>query len=152
MSESREDHARYQPITRANFVKKDVYQRLDDDLRESIDVVSRVLPFRTNEYLTGQLIDWDRVPDDPIFQLTFPQRGMLDEEDYYRIRNMVRSGAENKAIEVEANKIRMSLNPHPAGQMTHNVPHVDGEPIPGTQHNYRQTAPYFPSHERPYHA
>ena len=152
MSEPREDQARYRAITRANFAKNDVYQRLDADLRESIDVVARVLPFRTNEYLINQLIDWDRVPDDPIFQLTFPQRGMLDEEHYYRIRNMVRAGADNKAIEVEANKIRLALNPHPAGQMTHNVPHVDGEPIPGMQHKYRETLLFFPSHGQTCHA
>ena len=113
MSAENKDQDRYRAITRANFAKNPVFDRLDPDLRESIDVVARVLPFRTNEYLIDQLIDWDRVPEDPIFQLTFPQRGMLEEEHYYRIRNMVRAGAENKAIEVEANKIRMALNPHP---------------------------------------
>ena len=29
--------------------------------------------------------------------------------------------------------------------MTHNVPHADGEPIPGLQHKYRETV-LFPAH------
>lgn len=152
MQKPRDEPIKYRPITRANFAKSDVFNRLDSDLRESIDVVSRVLPFRTNEYLVDHLIDWDRVPDDPIFQLTFPQRGMLDDGQYIRIRNLIRAGAANAEIETEANRIRMELNPHPAGQMTHNVPHVDGEPIAGMQHKYRETALFFPSHGQTCHA
>ena len=34
-----------------------------------------ILPMRTNNYVVSQLIDWSVVPDDPIFQLTFPQPG-----------------------------------------------------------------------------
>jgi hypothetical protein len=30
-------------------------------------VVSSVLPFRVNDYVIKELIDWSRVPDDPIF-------------------------------------------------------------------------------------
>ena len=44
-----------------------------------MQVVSAVLPFRVNEYVVKELIDWDRVPEDPIFQLTFPQAGRLRE-------------------------------------------------------------------------
>jgi hypothetical protein len=38
------------------------------------------LPFRTNNYVIEELIDWNNVPADPIFQLTFPQPGMLPAE------------------------------------------------------------------------
>lgn len=34
-----------------------------------------VLPMRTNNYVVSHLIDWSAVPDDPMFQLTFPQPG-----------------------------------------------------------------------------
>jgi hypothetical protein len=32
--------------------------------------------------------------------------------------------------------IRMRMNPHPAGQMTHNVPRVNDAPLKGLQHKY----------------
>lgn len=38
-----------------------------------------------------------------------------------------------------ATQLRDEMNPHPAGQMQMNVPHVDGEPLPGMQHKYRET-------------
>lgn len=45
-----------------------------------------VLPMRTNNYVVTQLIDWSAVPDDPMFQLTFPQPGKLQE---FSIRDFV---------------------------------------------------------------
>lgn len=34
-----------------------------------------VFPMRANNYVIDELIDWNNVPDDPIFQLVFPQPG-----------------------------------------------------------------------------
>jgi hypothetical protein len=53
-------------------------------LQEAVQVVSHVLPFRTNEYVLDQLIDWNNIPDDPIYRLTFPHRDMLAPDDYAR--------------------------------------------------------------------
>ena len=148
---------RYRAITRNNISKLPQWEALDPELREAVEVVSAVLPFRTNAYVVDRLIDWDKVPDDPMFQLTFPQRGMLNEDDYRAVRKMIRDGADKKEIEREANRIRLSLNPHPAGQMTHNVPTIareDGtvEPVQGVQHKYRETLLFFPSHGQTCHA
>ena len=32
-------------------------------------VVGNVLPFRVNNYIIEELIDWSQVPDDPLYQL-----------------------------------------------------------------------------------
>ena len=46
---------------------------------------------RTNNYVVSQLIDWSAVPDDPMFQLTFPQPGeALGEEKYVEPRKFGR--------------------------------------------------------------
>nr|WP_242671690.1 lysine 2,3-aminomutase [Azotobacter chroococcum] len=42
-------------------------------------------------------------------------------------------------------RIRMHMNPHPAGQLTHNIPYLDGRPLQGLQHKYGQTVLFFPS-------
>jgi KamA family protein len=49
-------------------------------------------------------------------------------------------------------RIRRSLNPHPAGQLELNVPRVNGEPQPGMQHKYRETVLFFPSQGQTCHA
>jgi KamA family protein len=143
---------RYAAVTRSNIGKLPQWASLDDELRDAIEIVSRVLPFRTNRYLVEQLIDWDRVPDDPIFQLTFPQRGMLDDDQYDRVARLVDAGAHQDKLQAEIDRIRYELNPHPAGQMTHNVPKLDGQPIEGMQHKYRETVLFFPSHGQTCHA
>merc|ERR1719305_422903 len=44
---------------------------LSDNLEQFLTLAA-VLPFRTNNYVVEELIDWSNVPEDPIFQLTFP--------------------------------------------------------------------------------
>ncbi len=150
--ESSSNAARFQPVTLANLAKTPEWDLVDPALREAVTVVSAVLPFRTNRYVMRELINWDRVPNDPIFHLTFPQREMLEEDDYDAIANLIWADRPRDEIEREANRIRLSLNPHPAGQLTHNVPTLHGKPVPGLQHKYRETVLFFPSQGQTCHA
>lgn len=142
---------RFRAITLANVHKHALWSRLDPQFREAVDVVGRVLPFRTNEYVVRELVDWDRVPDDPIFQLTFPQRGMLEPDAYEEVRELLGAG-DKEALDAAVRRIRADLNPHPAGQMTDNVPTLDGEPVRGLQHKYRETVLFFPAQGQTCHA
>ena len=60
--------------------------------RHAIDLIGHVLPFRVNSYVVDELIDWNAVPDDPIFRLTFPQTGMLSAEERSRIALVMSRG------------------------------------------------------------
>lgn len=115
-------------------------------------MVSHVLPFRTNEYVLDHLIDWGNVPDDPIFRLNFPHRDMLPPAEYEQLRDLVLFKRDADAIARLVHAIRLRMNPHPAGQMTHNVPHVDGVPLHGLQHKYKETVLFFPSSGQTCHA
>lgn len=118
---------------------------LSAELRRDIDVVSRVLPFKVNNYVLEHLIDWAAVPDDPMYRLTFPHRDMLADDDYQAIAALLDRGAPEAEIRAAADAIRWKLNPHPSGQLEHNVPTLDGEPVSGLQHKYRETLLVFPS-------
>lgn len=120
-------------------------QRLPRSEVEGIRAVSHVLPFAVNSYVIDELIDWARVPEDPIFQLTFPQREMLAPADFDRIDGMVRSNAPQEQIQAAAREIQLAMNPHPAGQRTLNVPVLESATLAGVQHKYRETALFFPS-------
>lgn len=143
---------RYRAITRSNVAKTHAWERMDPQLRRAVQVVSTVLPFRTNEYVIDELIDWDRVPDDPMYQLTFLQPGMLDQADFDTMAALVDAKASQREIKAAADTIRLRLNPHPAGQMTHNVPRLNGRPLDGMQHKYRETVLFFPSQGQTCHA
>lgn len=122
------------------------------DLLETIRLTAEVLPFRVNEYVLSELVDWCRVPEDPIFQLLFPQVGMLDAADIARLRELDRQGVQGRCRQDVINDIRAGLNPHPSGQKELNVPTLDGEAVPGMQHKYKETVLYFPSQGQSCHA
>ena len=42
-------------------------------------------------------------------------------------------------VQAAAREIQATLNPHPAGQQRLNVPTLDGRPVQGVQHKYRET-------------
>ena len=142
----------YRPIDLRTVAQSPQWGLLRDELQQAIRVVGEVLPFRTNQFVLDHLIDWSKVPDDPIFQLVFPQRGMLADSDFEVVQTALGggSGAPNLASEVA--RIREALNPHPAGQMTHNVPELDGRPLAGVQHKYPETVLFFPAPGQTCHA
>ncbi|GHG14367.1 MULTISPECIES: KamA family radical SAM protein [Amycolatopsis] len=121
-------------------------------LREDVRLLSHVLPFRVNDYVLDELVDWRRVPDDPMFRLVFPQRGMLPEVDERRLAALAGDGGAKLAMKAEVRRIRANLNPHPSGQKELNVPSLDGEQVPGMQHKYRETVLYFPGQGQSCHA
>lgn len=122
------------------------------EIIEAIEVVGSVLPFKTNNYVVDNLINWNNIPDDPMFKLTFPQKDMLVPDDYNKIKALISDNADKLKIKEAANEIRLRLNPHPAGQVEHNVPDVAGEKFYGMQHKYRETVLFFPSQGQTCHA
>lgn len=127
--------------------------RLAPAQRFEMKVVSSVLPFRVNQYVIDELIDWTNVPADPIFQLTFPQRGMLAPEHYERIADLIRREAPKDQLECAIDAVRHALNPHPADQMAMNMPRDEhGNRLDGMQHKYRETVLFFPSQGQTCHS
>jgi len=139
--------------TLGNFRTIPQIQQMSEETKFEMEVVGNVLPFKTNNYVVEQLIDWDNVPNDPMYVLTFPQKGMLIPEHYDKMASTLRSGADKKEIARIANDIRLQLNPHPAGQMELNVPQLkDGTKLYGMQHKYDETCLFFPSQSQTCHA
>ena len=147
-----EDVTRLRTFGRRNLPDIPGIERLDADVRHAVEVVSTVLPFRTNEYVCRQLIDWDAVPDDPMFQLTFPQRDMLDPDDFDAVASLLQAGASSEELDATVHRIRLRLNPHPSGQVEGNIPRVDGRPVDGIQHKYAETVLFFPAQGQTCHS
>lgn len=127
-------------------------QRLSEKQRFSMRVVASVLPFRVNQYVIDELINWANIPKDPIFQLTFPQPEMLAKEDFDRMATALKADAPKEEIKRIAGEIRQKLNPHPGGQQNLNVPTINNEALPGVQHKYRETVLFFPSQGQTCHS
>jgi KamA family protein len=118
--------------------------KLPQSLRFEMQVVANVLPFRVNGYVLNELIDWDNVPDDPMFRLVFPQREMLQPGQFERIADLITADVPAAELRQAVDRVRASMNPHPAGQMELNVPEMDGGKLDGIQHKYNETVLFFP--------
>jgi len=148
-----DDSPSLKSYTLSNFRKLPQIQNLSEETRFEMEVVGNVLPFKANNYVVEQLIDWNNIPNDPIYVLTFPQKGMLKPEHYEKMATLLKNNPDKKEITSIANEIRLQLNPHPAGQMELNVPSLkDGTKLYGMQHKYRETCLFFPSQSQTCHA
>lgn len=143
---------KYKSYNLRNFEKIPQVQNLSDEVRFAIKVVGNVLPFKVNNYVIEELINWDNVPDDPMFHLTFPQKTMLKPHHFNKMADVLKSGASKEEINRTANEIRMQLNPHPAGQQDENTPELGCEKLEGMQHKYQETVLFFPSQGQTCHA
>ena len=142
-----------QSVTLANLRKLPQLENFSEEQIFEMEVVGNVLPFKANNYVIEQLIDWNNVPGDSMFNLTFPQKRMLKTEHYDMMASVLKNNPDRKEIQETANKIRLELNPHPAGQMELNVPMLkDGTKLFGMQHKYKETTLFFPSQGQTCHA
>jgi KamA family protein len=143
---------RYRVYTRKDIDRIPQLQRLPETERIGMKAVSAVLPFRVNNYVVEELIDWSDLPRDPVFQLTFPQPEMLGTEEFARMYSLVQRNASRDEVASAAREIQLEMNPHPAGQMELNVPRDGGETLAGMQHKYRETVLFFPAPGQTCHA
>ncbi|KAB2839655.1 MAG: lysine 2,3-aminomutase, partial [Melioribacteraceae bacterium] len=128
------------------------FEGLSSEKKFELKVVANVLPFRTNNYVVEELINWDNIPNDPIYQLTFMQKDMLLPRHFNKMADVLKTNPDPELIKRTANQIRYELNPHPAGQMTANIPFMDDELVQGVQHKYKETCLVFPSAGQTCHA
>lgn len=145
LKQQNDTSVQFQVYTEHQLDKIEALQQLSAQQRFEMKVVAKVLPFRVNQYVIDELIDWNNIPADPIFQLTFPQKGMLAAADFEQLAAVIQSSAERSLVQQVVDDIRRRLNPHPAEQQRLNVPQVEGRPLHGIQHKYRETVLFFPS-------
>ncbi|RCX32797.1 L-lysine 2,3-aminomutase [Thioalbus denitrificans] len=146
------DAARYRVFTERHWDQIPQLRALPEEQREAMRAVAKVLPFRVNQFVLDELIDWDNVPDDPLFRLVFPQPEMLLPHQMEAMLKLLRAGADNAALVAQARMLREELNPHPAGQQALNVPRVGEQMLEGMQHKYNETVLFFPSQGQTCHA
>lgn len=142
----------FHTYTLHNFRDIPQMQKVSEEIKFNIEVVGHVLPFKTNNYVIDNLIDWDNYENEPIYNLNFPRKGMLKPEHFNTIAKLLKSGAKKTEIKTAANEIRLTLNPQPDGQLEHNVPELNGVKLTGIQHKYRETMLFFPTQGQTCHA
>lgn len=140
--------ARYRAYTLRDLNALRCRYGLADELVEELRVVGAIFPFRVNAYVLDELIDFERVPDDPIYRMVFPHREMLEPDDYRAVAAAQRAGLPVAEIAI---RIRDRLNPHCSDQQR-DVPWLKGTRVDGLQHKYAESLLVFPSASQMCHA
>ena len=83
----------FQPISGQALLDLPQVLALQADTQFAMRVVASVLPFRVNNHVLEELIDWSRVPDDPMFRLVFPQPGQLEPAVFDRVADLLRAAS-----------------------------------------------------------
>ncbi|MDD2605897.1 MAG: lysine 2,3-aminomutase, partial [Desulfobacteraceae bacterium] len=146
------NYPRYRAYGLHNLDKIAQLALLPASFRHHLEMAAQVLPFRTNNYVVNELIDWTDIPADPMFQLTFPQPGMLPAREAMHLRTRMAGKPSKARIKEAVREIQTGMNPHPAEQATLNVPHLQGRPLAGLQHKYPETLLIFPREGQTCHA
>jgi hypothetical protein len=68
----RKGYGGFRAISRQNVTRTREWALIPPDLQEAVQIVSLVLPFRTNEYVMRELIDWSNIDqrDPDVYQPT----------------------------------------------------------------------------------
>lgn len=141
----------YQAYNVRNFRQLPQFQSWPADALKEIETVARVLPFKTNNYVVDELIDWDNIPADPMYTLNFPRRELLKAAHWGRLAKAVEKDLPEPDIKTIARSIQDELNPDPSSQSA-NVPLLNGHRVSGAQHKYRETVLFFPQAGQTCHA
>lgn len=127
-------------------------QAIDPATRHEMAVVAMVLPFKVNNYVLDELIDWASAPDDPIFRLIFPNRKMLPPNLYLDAERIYLNQQSGKDIRPEVELLRRTLDPYLDDKPQRNRPIDEDGPIDGLMHKYPDSVLFFPSQGQTCHA
>ncbi|SMO81488.1 KamA family protein [Saccharicrinis carchari] len=143
---------RYQAYTLKNYLTlSQVQSSLSPAEIEAIRVVGNVLPFKANNYVVNELIDWGNLSNDPIYHLTFPQKEMLSHKHFQEIEKALKNNLSAPELKSIVDNIRYDLNPNSSGQME-NIPVLGEVKLSGMQHQYNETILFFPRSSQTCHA
>ena len=121
-------------------------QALKADARMALLAVAKVLPFKTNQYILDELIDWMSVPHDPIFTQNFPVPDMLLPEEVDPIVSLLNNDPTSVMKEVLAQRARIRLMQAKCPLDPTSIPNIDGQVVPGLWRTFRETVLVYPMH------
>lgn len=102
---------KYISYNATSFKKTHYYQNMPAAEQLSFAVLTTVFHFKINNYVLENLIDWDNIPNDPIYQLSFPRKQMLSALEYSQLSLLVEHDAPTEQIGDFVQQVKQRLYP-----------------------------------------
>lgn len=93
------------------FMQTNYYHSLPEAEKASFDLLSLFFHFKANNFVLSNLIDWENVPNDPIYRLVFPRKEMLPIADYNFLSQMRQLGLGRSELIPFVEQIKEKLFP-----------------------------------------
>ena len=133
----------FKSFNNKTFKNTPYYDRLPEAEREVFDILSTVFHFKANNYVLEHLINWDEVPEDPIYQLIFPRKEMLSAFDFEHLKQLFQLGMDAKTRNSFVQAVRKKMHPEVKHADT-GYPEMDGKIITGAYRNFPTILNLFP--------
>lgn len=139
----------YQNITLDSFLSQSQAEKLNSEQKEALKILSLIFPFKTNKYVLDELIDWYNFENDPIYQLNFPQIGMLGYKRFNNLKSIM-TGTNNPL----KSPILLNIKSEMQQRYFNNVQKQKSckDQIKGIYHGLKNTAFLFPAGAQNCHA
>ncbi len=95
-----------------SFRETKYYRQLPEEEQEVFNILTSMFHFKVNNYVLEELINWDNVPNDPIYRLMFLRKSMLLDEDYTCLKHLMNMGEELKGFGPLVENIKKRMFPH----------------------------------------
>ena len=127
------------------FSSTSFYEKLPPAEKRSFDLLSKVFHFKVNNYVLENLIDWNNVPNDPIYQYIFPKREMIGEEGFELLANLSKTGMPQAVQANFVQRIRSGMRPKYTYTPESQPRDTDGSTLKGMYSNFPTIVSLFPA-------
>ena len=128
----------------AKFRKSDYYSLLPEKEQHTFTILSKVFHFKVNSFVLDNLIDWDRVPHDPIFRYIFPRKEMLPKVDFDFLAKDPFPSELDPEFQKYVSKLKRQLAPRPTSANESLILDETGRRIRGMYSNFPTIVSLFP--------
>ena len=125
------------------FPSTPYWQRLPAAEQKIFQMMTRSYPFKANNFVLDNLIDWGAVPDDPMYRLLFPRKDMIREAHFDVLAELVDAGVGEAALDQIIKLTKRALHPD-MRHTQYSMPKEDGKWIQGLYSNFGTIISLFP--------
>jgi len=133
----------FKTFTSQSFLNSNYFEKLPIEEQQLFKVLTKIFHFKVNNYVLEHLIDWDNIPEDPMYRLTFPRKEMLNPVNFEQLNKVVQSGDTPELIAF-VNQLKKKMFPH-INYHENCLPIVDNKLVKGIYHLFKNTLALFPS-------
>lgn len=135
---------KFKTFNNNTFPSSVYYKLLPNSERENFDILSSIFHFKINTYVADNLIDWDNVPEDPIYRILFPRKEMIREKDFVYLKAAMNTGIPRELRGQLQDQIRKRMLPKWVSAEA-STPMEGDAPIQGLYNTFRTDLSLFPA-------